>query len=133
MAEAYYYFARYGFSLKKLTIKEINIVIKKGISVTNENKLIKKLELLEQEVNNKPSDIKSKKKIGVIKYYNYHKKYGILFSYNRSYTFVISAFNKYVNEIESQTLEERKVLFEITNHPKKEGEKIATSIDFFQE
>lgn len=130
MARAYYYYAYYAINLNKLSSEKIKDLILKGKAITTEVKYIPKYKYLLELYDKKFGDRKSKRKNGIIDWYNKHKYYGIILSGEDSFLFLLSDFNKRIEPEEFDLIAGQNVNFTLRDNPQKSGEKIATDIKF---
>ena len=128
MAKAHYYFAYYAFKLDARPKETIKEHIKTGLAITGDLRLREKISRLENKFNIKHGIKPTGLKMGVIKYFNTPRKYGIIKYGTETVLFFLTGFDHRLLEDEILTLDGKKVSFTLTNNPLKKDSKLAVNI-----
>lgn len=126
MVQAYYFYARYGFKLNKLSKEEILKSIELGLSGVKDEKFVARLKELQKEVDSTYSEYK--RHSGTINWYNKIKKFGVILTGQDSYIFFLNGFRKILSSKDLNDLEGGAVTFKLIENEKSINKKMATDI-----
>lgn len=123
MADAYYYYAKYGLKNNNLPLETVKDAINTGLPLARNPNIIRKFQQLESLLNKKLKSISQKrnKYFGIVQWYNPHRCFGILRSSNDTYIFFPNSFKDKVSPLELERLEGMQVSFIIADNITKEG------------
>lgn len=127
MADAYYGLAAFGHALSKLSSTEVLECISKGMAIARHPNQIAKLSRLKEEIEGK-RDVGEHRLVGLIKYVNPVKCYGLISSEDQTYLFFLTEINPGVPEESVHELKGRAVTFSLKQNRKHPSKKLAYNL-----